>query len=270
MLTKTEPSPDTLVKLAKARAALNGQSPRLIGAQKQRIALDWIYRWGWSSATILDLATGGGRTGLATRLVKNGLLAATKTESGGVKGAPNSLLTLTSKGLDEAERHCLDLIQYEIDPYRIDQSKLRHDGLAQRATANSLKSGNTKHFKTPKELAAKSDKETKQPDVIWITKDDKRIGIEIELSAKWERRLDQFVNSCMISMSTSAHETNQVDQIYLVSDSKAILTRYSAAFTAGSKFNRWTKNDRGFWMSTSISEVPTWVKERMLFKFIEY
>ena len=270
MPTKTEPSPDTLAKLAKARAALNGQSPRLIGAQKQRIALDWIYRWGWSSATILDLATGGGRTGLATRLVKNGLLAATKTESGGVKGAPNSLLTLTSKGLDEAERHCVDLIQYDVDPYRIDQTKLRHDGLAQRATANSLNSGSTKHFKTPKELAAKSDKETKQPDVIWITKDDKRIGIEIELSAKWERRLDQFVNSCIISMSAEANAINCVDRIYLVSDSKAIITRYKEALTPDRLYKLWSKNDRGFWMSDKLTKVPEWTKDKISFQFIEY
>lgn len=269
MITKQTPSPEVLAKLVLARAALNGQSPRSIGAQKQRVALDWIYRWGWSSSTILDLATGGGRTGLAVRLVKNGLLASTKTESGGVKGSPNNLLTLTPKGLDEAERHCMDLIQYEIDPYRIDQSKLRHDSLAQRATATSLTSGTITHFKTPKELAAKSNKETKQPDVIWIEKDNRRIGVEIELSAKWERKLDQFVNSCIISMSTDAHEVNVVNKIYLVSDSKAIITRYREAFTPDRIFKLWFKNDRGFWMSDKSKKVPEWTKEKISFQFIE-
>jgi hypothetical protein len=271
MLSKKSPSAEALAKLEIARGVLNGKSPRTRGAEKQQIALDWIYRWGWSSPKILDLATGGGRTGLAARLVKNKLLRATKTESGGsVKGIPIHLLTLTATGLDEAERHREDLIQYELDPYRIDQSKLRHDGLAQMATANRMLKESIIEFKTPKELAAKSSKDIKQPDVWWLDKNGQRIGVEIELSAKWDRKLDQFVSSCITSMSTMANTINKVDTIILVSDSKAIVKRYTEAFAPGGDYWIWDRNDRGFWSQTKKMSVPEWVKNRIICHLIDY
>ena len=264
MNTKPATSPAVIAKLEKARAALDGRSPRQIGAEKQRIALDWIYRWGWSSPTLLDAATGGARSGISARLIKNRLLVATATEGSGVKGTPNRILTLTPTGLDETERHCLNLINYEIDPYRIDQTKLRHDGLAQQATAKALKSKSIISFKTPKELAAKSTKETKQPDVLWITDDGLRIGIEVELSAKWERKLDQFVHGCLISLSPNHRDRiNSVDEIYLITDSNAIIKRYSAAFTPGKEYDLWKKNERGFWVKNSDYKVPDWVKGKI-------
>jgi len=264
-------APAALDKLAKARSVLKGQSPRTRGAEKQQIALDWIYRWGWTSPKILDLATGGGRTGLAARLVKNKLLRSTKTEAGGsVKGIPIYLLTLTPTGLDEAERHREDLIQYELDPYRIDQIKLRHDGLAQTATANGLKSGTITSFRTTRELAAKSEKEVKQPDILWMAANGSRMGVEIELSAKWDRKLDQFILKCIISMSQDAHPVNKVDSVILVSDSKAIVKRYSEAFSPGQDLWIWDKNERGFWSQTIKKTVPEWVKGKILCQLIDY
>jgi hypothetical protein len=264
-------TPDALDKLAKARAILEGQSPRARGAEKQRIALDWVYRWGWTSSQILDLATGGGRAGIAARLVKNMLLRATKTETGGsVKGIPIHMLTLTETGLDEAERHREDLIKYEMDPYRIDQTKLRHDSLSQMSTANAIKNEIITGFKTPRELLAKSNKDVKQPDIIWVKKNGQRIGVEVELSAKWDRKLDLFVKSSLVSISTDAHPINKVDTILLVSDSKAIIKRYRDAFTPGAEFGLWAKNDRGFWTETKKIKVPPWAEGKITCQLIDY
>lgn len=268
--TTTSTDSAVLEKLAKARAALNGASPRARGEEKQRIALDWIYRWGWSSSKILDAATGGGRSGIAARLVKNKLLRSTKTETGGsVKGIPVYLLTLTPTGLDEVERHRESLIQYELDPYKIDQTKLRHDGMGQMATASILEKKLIRLFKTPKELVAQSSKEIKQPDIIWINNDDIRIGVEIELSAKWDRKLDQFVRSCLVSLSKNANEANKVDKILLVSDSKAIVKRYTEAFTPGQKLGFWEKNERGFWSKTREILVPNRKDGQIECRFLE-
>jgi len=263
-------SDETKARLAEARVAMAGVSPRARGEEKTRLAIDWIYRWGWSSPSTLDLATGGKRTGLAARLTRQKLIKSSRTEAGGgIKGIPIHLLTLTSIGLDEAERLREDLIQYELDAFKIDQTKLRHDEISQRATADALKKGTIINFKTPKELAAKSEKGVKQPDVLWINGAGQRIGIEVELSAKWDRKLDEFVFSCLQSMSDKANAVNKVNTVALVSDSKAILKRYKEAFTPGSKFGIWEKNERGFWTQTKAAEVPTWAEGKIIWQFIE-
>jgi len=193
-------SAEALTKLAMARQSMAeaGISPRTRGVEKQRTALDWIYRWGWTSPSVLDSVAGGVRSSLSSRLVKKGLLKSTKTESGGgLKDIPMQILTLTELGCEEVERLRDDLIQYELNPYKIDQTKLRHDQLAQKATIAALNNKSIVDFKTPRELSARSEKNMKQPDVLWILAEGMRMGIEVELSAKWERKLDEFVYSCI-------------------------------------------------------------------------
>jgi hypothetical protein len=261
---------ETKARLAAARAAMGDVSPRARGKEKTRIALDWIYRWGWSSPSTLDLATGGKRTGLAARLTRQKLIKSTRTESGGgVKGIPIHMLTLTSIGLDEVERLREDLIQYELDAFKIDQTKLRHDEIAQRATADGLKKETIKNFKTPKELAAKSEKGIKQPDVLWIDVNGQRIGVEVELSAKWDRKLDQFVYSCIRSLSNNETPVNKVDVVAIASDSKAIISRYKQAFAPGAILKIWEKTERGFWIQTKQHLVSSSTESKILWHFIE-
>lgn len=270
--TKKQMTPEALEKLAKARAAMNGISPRARGAEKTRAALDWIYRWGWASPSVLDLVTDGKRTGLAARLTRQKLINSTRTESGGgVQGIPVHMLTLTAVGLDEVERMREDLLHYETDPYRIDQTKLRHDQLAQKATINAIKAGTIQSFKTPNELKAKSEKGVKQPDVLWVDSTGQRIGIEVELSAKWDRKLDQFVMGCLLSMKKNPKEPKptDVDSIALVSDSKAILKRYTQAFQPGEKLAIWEKNERGYWTQNKTTTIPDWAKGKIICKFID-
>ena len=236
-----------------------------MGAEKQKLALDWIYRWGWSSPTILDIVTSGARSGISLRLLRNKLLIDTATASGGVQDTPKKLLTLSQSGLEEVTRECLYLINYEIDAYRIDQSKLRHDGLTQLATARALKSGAITSFKTPHELAARSAKNIKQPDVLWIKSDGTRIGVELELSPKWERKLDQFVQSCIDSLNNdNENRVNAVHEIYLITDSKAIVERYSKAFTPGKKYSYWEKNSGNYWVTDSMFVVPSWMEGKVI------
>jgi len=107
----------TAAATAALPAALNGQSSRARGTQKMHQALSWVYRWGWSTPTILDALTGNKATGLSARLVRRGLLRKTRTESGGIlQGVPAWFLTLTNTGLLETERFQNRQIEYELDP----------------------------------------------------------------------------------------------------------------------------------------------------------
>ena len=259
--------PDKAAKMAVARAAMAvkmpGQSPRARGQEKAAKALLWVYRWGWASPQTLEFLTGAVRSGLGARLVKNKLLQSTKTESGGaVRGIPVYLLTLTQDGRDEVEKHIADpadLLDYETNPYKIDQSKLRHGELAQRATARNLAAGRISGYVTEAMGAAKSAAGVKQHDVIWLLPDGQKHGVEVELSAKWSRKLDEFILSCCLSL-----QHKRVDQVSIVTDSKAIQHRYKTAFEVGKTFGKWEKNERGFATQTGHYKVPDHIKDKVL------
>lgn len=249
---------------------LNGKTPRQRGEEKTLTALDWIYRWGWSSPSTVELIGGAKRSGLAARLVRNGLLLSTKTESGGgVRGVPTSILTLTRLGLEEIERFREVLLPYQLDPFRIRQDKLRHDQLAQHLTAKGLLQGTLQDFHSEIELAQRSAAAVKQPDVLWVLPDGQRCAVEIELSAKWGRDLDGFVRGCLLALASREERPARFNFVAVVSDSPAIIKRYQAAFSPGARYGVWQKDERRHWQKTADKTVPDWVEGRMLWRLIE-
>jgi hypothetical protein len=253
-----------------AEAMMGDMSPRERGHQKTLWALDWVYRWGWSSPSTLETVGGAMRSGLAARLVRKGLLARTKTEAAGaIRGVPAYILTLTELGLSEIERHRESLLRYELDPYRVNQSQIRHYQLAQSATANALESGAIADFQTERELAEASQPGVKQPDVIWLMPDDSKIGVEVELTAKWDRRLDEFVRACWLAVTDTQTGPARLDKIAVVSDSQAILKRYRAACTPGAELGIWERDQSRHWIKAKTVKVPPSLQEKMLWQFID-
>jgi hypothetical protein len=239
-----------LQNLEKARAAKGPLPPFQAGIVRKKKALLWVYRWGWSTPTTIELLMGSQRSGLAARLIKADLLKSTKTES----GTPPAFLTLTEQGKMEVEKYLddeEDLIDYQLDPYRIDQSKIRHGLVAQNATANNLKNGFIVEYMTEQMAAAKSAKNVKQHDVTWIKQNGEKIGIEVELSAKWARKLDEFVLSCIRSI-----QSKRVNSIFIATDSKSINKRYGESFKVGKKFGQWEKSQLGFYKQIGEYKVP--------------
>src|SRR5450759_4899907 len=57
-------------QLAAARAALaaSGKSPRRLGEESRLKVIEWIYRWGYTSATIVQLLIGRTSAGYAQKL----------------------------------------------------------------------------------------------------------------------------------------------------------------------------------------------------------
>lgn len=252
--------------------ALAGRSPRQAGLDKARQALDWVYRWGYSAASVLDGLSGAKRRGLSARLVKQGLLKSTRTESGGtVKGVPQAILTLTPLGLSDVERWREYLLPYELDAYRYRQDQLRHYMLAQMATAKAQAEGLLVGFSTEKELSERSAAGVKQPDVLWNLPTGQKVGIEIELSAKWGRDLDTFVLACLKAISKGPEGAPaRFDMVAVVSDSPAILKRYKAAFEPGANYGIWQKDERSRWEKIDTQKVPTWAKGRVQWRQLAY
>ena len=144
-----------------ARAKLAGRSPRAVGVEKNQAGLRWVYRWGWSSATIIDAIATPGRRGVAARLLKAGLLEAHPCPgAGGIKGVPLQVLTLTPSGVAEVEATISDegLLPYPEDGSRlVIWRQLRHDIVVQNATATRMTGSRITEYRTPRELAEKSE-----------------------------------------------------------------------------------------------------------------
>ncbi|HML83420.1 MAG TPA: hypothetical protein PKE37_16845 [Thiomonas arsenitoxydans] len=261
--------------LDKARQALQaaGQSTRDLGRQRIDQALRWIYRWGWSSPMVIDALTGAQRRGLAAKLVRVGLAIETRTASGAIiEDIPSKIITLTDQGVSLVDKQLAesDLLDYQINPYKINQALLRHDLLAQRATLKKMRDGILHDFQTPKELAVKSTAGEKQPDVLWIRKNSRdRIAVEVELTAKFQRKLNDFVWGIVTGLSTVNDRPPLFDRCLIATDSPAILKRYQDAFKPGASVHRWKKDTQSRWKIDHTVRVPAYVYERMMWELIK-
>lgn len=259
-------------RLVEARQAIQqaGKTTRAIGRERIHAALEWVYRWGWSSPSIIDMLTGAQRRGLCSKMVKAGLLVETKTAAGAIlQDIPSKIITLSDAGITEVERFRENLLDYNTNPYKVNQALLRHDLLAQKATLKNINSGKIKDYLTTRELAAKSEKQLKQPDVVWIMQDNRKMAVEIELTAKFQRKLDEFILSIILSIHDKEEKPARFSRCAIISDSPAILKRYSEAFKPGKKFSRWRKDTQSKWHIDKTFDVPEWVKGRLMWQKID-
>lgn len=257
-----------LNQLDKARKSFvqSGINPRQKGYENKRIIFEWIYRWGFTTSKVGQLLLERTSGGYLKRLAEKKWLESIKTES----GMPMNYFTLSKLGLEEAERDSDYLVKYlEIDPYKVDQKKIRHSLMAQTSTLNALKSGLITGYETERMFAHQGDKSgIKRPDVIWITKAGQRLGIEVELTAKWERDLDNFILGILRALRSNTNEGNELSRFAVISDSKAILSRYSEAMQAGQQLAIWEKNARNHWKKQRTIEVPDWLISRVDFQLV--
>ena len=260
---------DRRSQLAAARATLaaSGKSPRELGREKMQTILNWLYRWGVSSTAILSILLQKNAGAIVNRLANHGFINQTKTKS----GSPASFLTLSQVGLEEATRQAEKLLPYlEIDPFRVNQNLLRHNLLTQQLTCSAWMNYEITGFQTEKEISLEGDhRNTKRPDAIWSMIDGPVTAIEVELSPKWERDLDQFVLGVVLALMQTEKQPRRFDKFIVFSDSLAILTRYQTAMSPGAPLKTWKKNTRGYWFVDETLSVPKWLLERVEFRAIE-
>ncbi len=262
-------------RLAEAKAKLKqtGKTPRQIGRDRIYEAVAWVYKWGWTSPLIIDAMTGAQRRGFCAKLVRAGLLKETRTKSGGiVEDVPSKIITLSDEGIALSEKQLErdeDFLHYVRDPYRVNQEHLRHDLLAQRATLKNLMAGKIIGFSTPAQMAQKSQKNIKQFDALWHQKDGSFVGVEVELSAKYDRRLDQFVWSIVQSLMPRNGKPPAVRRVLIVSDADAILNRYQLALEPGKSVGIWVRDAQSHWKLQRNERVPEEIRGMVLCKRID-
>ena len=254
--------------MAARREALAGQSPRQRGRDKDQRALQWVYRWDWSSPAIIDSVASPGRRGVARRLIRQGLLREQDTEAGGAKGSPASVVALTRDGRAVVES---ELPEPKVRDYRglraVKWAQLRHDSLIQRAIAEALREGATMDYETPPEIAEQSREGQKQPDAVQHLEAGDKLALELELTAKHGWRLDRFVTDVVRLVDN--RRDGHYELVAILSTSQAILDRYRRRFSAGAAMPIWERDQRSRPHQVDTKKVPPWVMPRLYFKEIK-
>lgn len=258
-------------QLAQARRIMDTrfptQSAKQRGEYKLLQALNWVYRWGWSSAKTLERVGGAKSSGLAARLVRARYLEATRTESGlAQKDLPSHILTLTPDGLARVQRERETLLPYSTDPAKVRQEQLRHYQIAQTATIEAMHARSISSYGVEKEMAELSVEGVKQPDVFWRLPSGAGVAVEIELSGKWGRAMDIFVRGCVAALTAEPGKQARFDYLYILSDSNAIVSRYKTALSAGSTYHLWKKDSQGHTVQIPdlIQKVPAEVAAKIV------
>ncbi|MCA8349944.1 hypothetical protein [Burkholderia cepacia] len=239
-----------------AREKLGDMSPRARGEEKAQKALSWVYAWGWSSPSVIDAIGKNKSGGLCTRLVKAGLLERERTASGGlVPGVPTWVCWLTPMGLDAIERFQSRVTDYQFGKIRTDT--IRHDFLMQTITLDRLSDGAIARYLPPSFMRQWSRQGVKQPDCIWVDANERRIGVELELTAKWNRQLDQFVLGIVDALRPPNDDSKPIyDSALVLSDSSALLHRYERALQPGRMVPSWQQTRDRKWVEGGKRAIP--------------
>ena len=231
----------------------SGKSPRARGIQKTTAALYWIYSWGWSSSYILGHLTGTARgTALAIRLEANGWIKRTPIRIvSHYQVAPSDVLTITHAGVAELTVLLGELPRTVRSSWtdRVPKKDMIHDLRVQQLTLEYMgrcpgacldpaiiqEHGRVKTFMTPlhPELGTS---EVKRPDAIWVMEDGCWLAIELELSPKWDRELDQFTSR---HIDLQRREVKPIYALVTFFASSATEKRYREAMRPGAPVKPW-------------------------------
>lgn len=248
------------------RDFLCGVSPRAKGLQNRLAVVDWLYRFGYSSAAVLQDVLGKQSSGWAAMAERRGLLQSVRTNA----GVPPRLYVLAADGLALAEQHAQQLLAYpEVDPSRVNQSLLRHNLLVQSLTVGELAAERIASFRAERELWTGDRRGVKRPDVIWNLPSGARIAVELELTAKWGRALDEFVGALVRGLQTNLPTEPTFDRVAVITPSPALAERYRTALAAGAPVRTWVKDQRGHWRIERQESVPPEISRMVAIKVLQ-
>ncbi|MFG6449523.1 hypothetical protein ACG0Z6_14950 [Roseateles sp. BYS180W] len=242
-----------------------------MGLKKKLHALQWVYRWGWSSPSLIDTVASPNRRGLAKRLIEQGFLNSYPNQAGGERGIPRQAVCLTEKGQEFVEMRIEEAVglldqRHEGD---IPWHQLRHDFLVQQTTVKMLADGQIISALSPKEFAGQSKVGIKQPDAVWILGDGIRLGIELELTRKKDgRELNQTVLALIKSIGRGCGD-GRVDMVAIFSGSNAILQNYRECLKPGAEIKLYDRDTSRRWVEVGVAHVPDYVAGKFHFRKID-
>jgi hypothetical protein len=242
-------------------------NPAAQGQANKAQALTWVYVWAYSTPAILQLLLRHEGMSWSTGAVDAGWLR----KSGVTARERIKVVTLTEMGLAWVQARSNLLLKYaELDPHRMSPYTIHHTLLAQRLTVHEARASRISSYQTERMLAARSEPGVKQPDVVWTTKDGERVGVEVELTAKWDRRFDEFLLKTIKALTPDeSNGLSKVDRVLITTTSLAILKRYRMAFGSGQPYRTWREAPKGRAGTASIEHVPSWVQDKVHFRLVD-
>jgi hypothetical protein len=254
-------------RMSQARKiALGDRSPREVGELRIQKIVQWVHAFEKSTIPILERVGGSNQYGRVKKLIERGLLRVQNSKAGGFDGVPKQIVTLTLAGLDYAERHSEEMYRYRWakDPSGLNQNHLLHDLIAQVLTISNLQEGRILGFEPESRYSEKNQMGKKKPDVIWLMPEEKRWGLEVELTKKTGRDAHTFVSRVVDSLTTENLD-DRIDAFLLVTDKPGIEKAYKAAMAVGSPIVEYRKDSRNRWMEIdSGRRVPKSVEGRFM------
>lgn len=241
------------------RADLGQASPQERARRNERRLLMWIARWGYTCRAVAERLTGRKAGVVLDRLTERGLAqrVAVDVLRAGV------VWMLTPDGFAAAKARADDLSEYEFNPAKcVRRDRVRHHLATQHCVCdypfNAI--GPDTPWRsdiTPKE---------KRPDCVVRLKDGSLLLLEIELTEKYQRELDQALLALVLRLEKSPKAT----AIY-ISHSKAILANYQRVLMAETGLRVWSRKAQGagsVWVVTGRYFVPTEVTGRIAWKHV--
>lgn len=237
-------------------AALDGMTARQKGAEKAGIALDWLYRWGWSTSSLIGDRVGTGRKNtLGARLVKNGWARRQPIRIvSSFRSVPHDILTITPEGVSE-----LIALRGEL-PHSLGNTiggsvlkkNVVHDLLAQRLTLQYMgllpgrvhsefveEHGKVIDFSSDRQLGEVT-RGVKRADAYWEMESGYRFAVEVERSPKFGKELDQFIAGHVhLQHEDTSIASGGVHGVVTFFLSKDTLKRYNAAMQPGTTVKEW-------------------------------
>jgi len=205
------------------------------GSEKRRTVLDWVYRWGYASASTIVEASGAADRGYPQRLVKQGLIRPVPTTR---CPTTKKIFVLTVDGLDIARSSSILWLEYpELDSRRINQANVTHNLTTQEQILRQLP--NFSGWKSDREFGQNIE-DNKRPDGALIDGTGRAYGLEIELSGKWSRRLDQMSIRIIAGIAKQRFAGFQV-----LCATEAMAQRYKVVFAPGFQIPRWEPGASG-------------------------
>ena len=251
-------------------AALDGATPRERGAEKAAQALDWLYRWGWSTSSVIATLAGTGRnSALSARMVKNGWAKRHPIRIvSSFKLTPTDIISLTPEGIAElvALRGELPFSKQSSVSKRVVKKNVTHDLLVQKLTLTYMNRwpesapvvvddfyGKVTDVETAHQLG-ETTLGDKKPDAIWTMESGHKLAIELELSPKFGRELDQFI-ARHVQMQKA--ETKKVDGLVIFFTSPDSAERYAKAMSFGAQIRQYEYDARAreWWSSPNTPKL---------------
>lgn len=243
---------DVKPRRAPPRAAdyLDGKSPSQRGKEKLLRVIVWVHRWGVTDAGIIKQVAGIEANGYATKLARQGWLK-TRLLPGGkrVFGLTERAVALASRAVS------LDWLDVANAP----TGHLEHDLQVQRLVLHLIQTGwSVGEYKSERELATGA--AGKRPDALVRHSSGKWHALELELTPKFGRALDEFrYRICVLIQAEEA------DGVLVVCGSENQKNTYAKAFAAGTAFGIWEKGASGKYCRTGSGLMPLEVTNVVLF-----